>query len=140
MPWELRRVIFTTNDTYDANGEYAFTEKRTYTPIGKIASQTDAVGREVLYTYDGMGNQISRFIPLENRSISTTYDFHNLPIQIVENNSDESITLYNSYDVLGRKIATPDASGFDHEFMSPTYREQLQRHIRNYTNTQGKML
>jgi RHS repeat-associated protein len=98
-------------DTYDANGEYAFTEKRTYTPIGKIASQTDAVGREVLYTYDGIGNEISRSIPLENRSISTTYDFHNLPIQIVENNSDESITLYNSYDVLGRKIATTDRFG-----------------------------
>ena len=98
-------------DTYDANGEYAFTEKRTYNPIGKIASQTDAAGREVLYTYDGIGNEISRFMPLENRSISTTYDFHNLPIQIVENNSDESITLYNSYDVLGRKIATTDRFG-----------------------------
>jgi RHS repeat-associated protein len=98
-------------DTYDANGEYAFTEKRTYTPIGKIASQTDAVGREILYTYDGIGNEISRFMPLENRSISTTYDFHNLPIQTVENNSDESITLYNSYDVLGRKIATTDRFG-----------------------------
>ncbi len=54
-------------DTYDANGEYTFTEKRTYTPIGKISSQTDAVGREVLYTYDGIGNEISRFIPLENQ-------------------------------------------------------------------------
>lgn len=98
-------------DTYDANGEYAFTEKRTYTPIGKIASQTDAVGKEVLYTYDGAGNEISRFMPLENRSISTTYDFHNLPVQIIENNSDESITLYNIYDVLGRKIATTDRFG-----------------------------
>ena len=98
-------------DTYDANGEYAFTEKRTYTSIGKIASQTDAVGREVLYTYDGMGNEISRFILLENRSISKTFDFHNLPIQIVEKSSDESITLYNTYDVLGRKIATMDRFG-----------------------------
>lgn len=98
-------------DTYDANGEYAFTEKRTYTLTGKIASQTDAVGREVLYTYDGVGNEISRCMSLENRSISTTYDFHNLPIQIVEDNSDESITLYNDYDILGRKIATTDRFG-----------------------------
>ena len=50
-------------------------------------------------------------MPLENRSISTTYDFQNLPIQIVENNPDESITLYNTYDVLGRKIATTDRFG-----------------------------
>jgi len=98
-------------ETYDANGEYAFTEKRTYTPIGKVASQTDAVGREVLYTYDGAGNEISRFMSYENRSISTTYDFHNLPIQIIENNSDESITLNNTYDILGRKITTTDRFG-----------------------------
>lgn len=98
-------------DTYDANGEYAFTEKRTYTHLGQIASQTDAVGKEVLYTYDGMGNEVFRFMPLENRSISTSYDFHNLPVQIIENNSDESITLYNTYDVLGRKIATTDRFG-----------------------------
>lgn len=34
----------------------------------------------------------------------------------------------------------PNASAFDHEFMSPTYQERLQRHIKNYLNTQGKML
>src|SRR5690606_22883747 len=33
------------------------------------------------------------------------------PIQIVEKNPDESITLYNHYDVLGRKIATTDRFG-----------------------------
>ena len=34
----------------------------------------------------------------------------------------------------------PDASVFDHEFMSPTYQERLQRHIKNYLNSHGKML
>jgi RHS repeat-associated protein len=98
-------------DTYDANGEYAFTEKRTYTHLGQIASQTDAIGREIFYTYDGIGNEISRFMPLENRFISTTYDFHNKPIQIVEANLEESITIYNTYDVLGRKTASIDRFG-----------------------------
>lgn len=98
-------------DTYDANSEYAFTEKRTYTSTGQIASQTDAVGNEILYTYDGLGNEISRFMPFENRTISTSYDFHNKPVLIVETNSEESITLYNVYDVLGRKIASTDRFG-----------------------------
>lgn len=98
-------------DTYDANGEYAFTEKRTYTYLGQIASQTDAIGREILYTYDGVGNEISCVMPTENRSISTTYDLHNKPTQIVESTSDESINLYNHYDALGRKIATTDRFG-----------------------------
>jgi YD repeat-containing protein len=98
-------------DTYDANGEYAFTEKRTYTPIGQIASQIDAVGREILYTYDEVGNEIFRFMPYENQSITTTYDFHHKPVQIIESNSEESITIYNAYDVLGRKIASTDRFG-----------------------------
>src|SRR5262249_11734072 len=33
-----------------------------------------------------------------------------------------------------------DASAFDHEFMSPTYREVLWQHITNYIITKGKML
>ena len=34
----------------------------------------------------------------------------------------------------------PDAAGFDHEFMSPTYKESLRWHITNYIQTQGKIL
>ena len=34
----------------------------------------------------------------------------------------------------------PEASAFDHEFMSPTYQERLKWHIINYIQTEGKML
>ena len=34
----------------------------------------------------------------------------------------------------------PKASAFDHEFMSPTYQERLQHHIRRYIKSQGKVL
>lgn len=34
----------------------------------------------------------------------------------------------------------PDAPGFDHEFISPTYRERLQQHIINYITNGGKLL
>lgn len=34
----------------------------------------------------------------------------------------------------------PDASRFDHEFMSPTYRVRLRQHIINYIQSQGKEL
>lgn len=37
-------------------------------------------------------------------------------------------------------IPHPNASIFDHEFMSPTYQERLKWHITNYIQTQGKML
>ena len=51
------------------------------------------------------------FCLYENKSISTAYDFHNKPIQIIEMNPEESITIYNTYDVLGRKIASTDRFG-----------------------------
>ena len=34
----------------------------------------------------------------------------------------------------------PDAPLFDHEFMSPTYQESLQYHIKRFTQTQGETL
>ena len=34
----------------------------------------------------------------------------------------------------------PDASFFDHEFMSPTYQRELRKHITNYIKANGKML
>ncbi len=97
--------------TYDSNGQYAFTEKRTYLPTGQIASQIDAIGREVMYEYDALGNQISRFIPHENREIKTKYDFHNQPIQIMEMNPEEEFSLFNAYDILGRKTGSRDRFG-----------------------------
>jgi len=33
-----------------------------------------------------------------------------------------------------------EAAAFDHEFMSPTYREKLQRQIVNYIETRGQIL
>lgn len=96
-------------DTYDANGQYLFTEKRTYNAIGQITSQTDAIGRQSFYTYDQVGNQIS--YTHQNAQINTLYDFHNKPIQITEIYPEEQFSLYNSYDSLGRKISSTDRFG-----------------------------
>jgi len=52
-------------------------------------------------------------------------------------------------DRAGAKMATgtivdlkshPDAPLFDHEFRSPTYRDVLQKHMRNYINSKGQSL
>ena len=34
----------------------------------------------------------------------------------------------------------PNASFFDHSFMSPTYKKDLQRHMLNYIESRGKKL
>ena len=86
-------------------------KQESYNSIGQVVSQIDALGRETLYTYDGVGNQISSVLPYLNKVIITTYDFHNKPIQITEVDDGDQLTLTNSYDILGRKIATTDRYG-----------------------------
>lgn len=95
-------------DTYDANGQYAFSESRTYNSLGQITSQTDASGRKVSYEYDVNGNQILVSYLDQNKFISTVYDFHDQPIEITEITADEQCTIRNSYDILGRKICSTD--------------------------------
>ena len=98
-------------ETYDANGKYAFTERKTYNTFGQVISKSDAGGRETRITYDGIGNQISVSIPHENKFITTTYDFHNQPIEIIEAIAEGQSIVSNTYDVLGRKICSRDRFG-----------------------------
>ncbi|MBA2653427.1 MAG: RHS repeat-associated core domain-containing protein, partial [Tatlockia sp.] len=97
--------------TYDANDQYAFTEKRTYNAIGQVLSQIDATGRESHFGYDGIGNRISVSIPEDEKSITTIFNFHNQPIEITEINAESQFTISNAYDSLGRKICSSDRHG-----------------------------
>ncbi|WP_042282548.1 RHS repeat-associated core domain-containing protein [Candidatus Protochlamydia sp. R18] len=94
--------------TYDANGQYAFTEKRTYNAIGQVLLQIDAVGKESGFGYDGIGNRISVSIPQDGKHITITFDFHNQPTQITEITAEGQFTISNTYDSLGRKICSTD--------------------------------
>ena len=94
--------------TYDANGQYAFTEQRTYNALGLVTSQIDGAGRETSYEYDGLGNQTLVSIPHESRFIITNYDFQNQPIQITEITGEGQFITRNTYDILGRKITSID--------------------------------
>jgi YD repeat-containing protein len=82
-----------------------------YTALGQISSQTDATGREVSYGYDDMGNLTSVSSPHENRYTTTTYDFHNQPIETCEITTEGQFILRASYDLLGRKISSTDRYG-----------------------------
>jgi len=95
--------------TYDANGQYAFTERRTYNVLGQVISQTDAAGRETVYNYDAVGNQT--FIQNENRLTTISYDLQNQPIETTEITAAGQCTTVNSYDILGRKICSTDRFG-----------------------------
>ncbi len=97
--------------TYDANGVYAFTERRAYSSVGQVVTQVDAVGREMRFDYDGIGNQISTSIPQDGRLITTTFNFHNQPIEIKEITAEGQFTVDNTYDAFDRKICSTDRFG-----------------------------
>lgn len=96
-----------TCTTYDANNQYAFIETQAYNHLGQVILKIDRLGKEIAYTYDFLGNQISIACPLENKFTTTVYDFQSQPIEIIE----EQFTLRNSYDLLGRKVSSTDRFG-----------------------------
>lgn len=115
----VKKLAFTYDDqanrltcsTFDANDNYAFTEKKTYNKLGFVTSETDAIGGEVVYNFDDIGNRTSISFPKENKSIVTTYDFNDQPVQIVETNPEGQSTTINQYDCVGRKTCSIDRFG-----------------------------
>lgn len=97
--------------TYDANGQYAFAEKKSYNVLGQVISEIDATGKELLYSYDDLGNQISLSIPSAGKFIETTYDFQNQPIQMSETNAEGLFITSNIFDLLNRKTSSTDRFG-----------------------------
>jgi RHS repeat-associated protein len=94
--------------TYDENGQYAFTESKTYNNLGQVTAQIDAAGREVCYTYDEIGNQTAMTILQESKYITNTYDFQNQKIEVNEITPEGRKIMRNIYDSLNRKICTID--------------------------------
>lgn len=97
--------------TFDANGEFIYIESKEYNEFGKVLSETDRLGNVTSYKYDDLGNQIEQHFLVENRYLTTTYDFHNNPIYIQEVMKDGQWTLSNVYDAKDRKIESTDRFG-----------------------------
>ncbi|MBS0623449.1 MAG: DUF687 family protein [Verrucomicrobia bacterium] len=97
--------------TYDSNGAYAFTVSKTYNHLGQVTSETDPEGKTTSYSYDGVGNQILISIPHENKTIEKHYDYKNNLIQTIESVGNLQKILQDTYDILGRKIASTDQFG-----------------------------
>jgi RHS repeat-associated protein len=97
--------------TYDSNGANAFTIGKTYNHLGQVTSETDPEGKITSYSYDGIGNQILISIPHENKTIEKHYDYKNNLLQTVESAGTLQKTFQNTYDILGRKIASTDQFG-----------------------------
>ena len=112
----VKKVVNTYDDqsnllscsTYDANDQYAFTEKRAYNAIGQLTSHTQP-GSKTSYVYDGVGNRVS--VISEGKHCVTAYDIHNQPISVTEIMDEGQFTVKNTYDSLGRKIVSIDSLG-----------------------------
>lgn len=98
-----------SSETYDADGIYAFTEKKAYNSLGQIISEIDPLEREIRYHYDYIGNPIA--ISCQDELIKNTYDLRNRLIETVTITAEGERILQSSYDSLGRKVASTDCFG-----------------------------
>ncbi len=97
--------------TYDCNGVHAFTVGKTYNHLGQATSETDPEGKITSYSYDGIGNEILVSNLYENKTIEKHYDYKNNLNQTIESAGTLQKTLHNTYDILGRKIASTNQFG-----------------------------
>lgn len=95
--------------TYDANDKYAFTETKAYNSLGQVIAESNAKGLTNHYTYDSSGNQISTL--KDNITTVTRYNLRNQPVEITGSVESEQWATKNTYDLLGRKIASTDRFG-----------------------------
>ena len=99
-------------DVYDSHGNFAYSKSWTYNPMGKITSETDALGQTTIYDYDANGNCIFKKVVNLDFHISFVYDFSNRLIREDEV-YDDGVCLSKtfSYDTRGNKVLSTDIYG-----------------------------
>jgi len=98
-------------DTYDSTDHLAFSERRSYHKLGLVSTEIDRLGHEKIFTYDDCGNTLSLSVPHENKNILYKYDFRNRVLETIETIENHTQVSQNTYDCLGRKIASTDHFG-----------------------------
>lgn len=89
-------------------------------PIGRESYSYNALGQRISqdkdgviehFSYDGVGNQITRFIVQANKTIQMTYDWQDHLIEVCEIQGDSIARTVHTYDSLGCKTSTTDPWG-----------------------------
>lgn len=152
-------------DIYDAEDNYRYTIKKQYSH-GRLISETDPLGYETSYAYDGNGNLLAETHAATGRSIEYGYDLRNRRTHVNETDSSGSrlesaitydgsgykssekdrygnLTLYDN-DSLGRpiRITYPETSNGYHACLAPTYTitYDLFDHPLSTTDPKGQVL
>ena len=71
------------------------TSRYTYDVEGHLLTQTDALGRQTAFTFDGLSQQTSRTLPDTGRKDSTTYDSHGRMKTHTDFNGQISVNIYD---------------------------------------------
>jgi RHS repeat-associated protein len=121
-------------DTYDADGVFRFSLKFAYDNIGRLISQTNAIGQEETFSYDACNNLVSHKPTSERISITNLFDCANRLV-FEQTHGDDGIALETryAYDLKSRKISEEkpfgnttfyryDSAGFLSEKQTGPYR------------------
>lgn len=115
----VKRLVNTFNpqgnllccETYDAKGEYAYSESKNYNCLGLPITELNRLGQQIIHTYDDCGRKMSTTIPHEEKELHYTYDFRDQLIKTVENIGNLTFVTRNTFDLLGRVTSISDHFG-----------------------------
>ncbi|MBF5058597.1 RHS repeat-associated core domain-containing protein [Candidatus Neptunochlamydia vexilliferae] len=96
---------------YDSNGDFAYALIYTYDGRGRLATQTDPLGRERKIDYDANDNPIIDNDPNENFFTQTAFDYSNRPYKAAHINPSATQAVTCQYNHLSQKISTIDNQG-----------------------------
>lgn len=117
-------------DVYDADGAFRYSLKNTYDGLGRLTSESNAMGQMATYTYDAMGNRQTATAPSGKRRSIMHYDFCNR-LKVLEEIGLDQIThtTHYNYDSKHNKIAVKDSFGnatyYDYDFLGRVIRTHL---------------
>lgn len=103
--WKIKEEI------YDSNNEYQFESQWEYNSMGQITKETNPLGHTTIKEYDANGNLIYEYGPKPGNEKVYTHDFANRLIRLEEIDDGVVLTTKHSYDAMGNRTTTEDASG-----------------------------
>ncbi len=127
-----------TQSIYDAKGELRYTLKNTYDSLGRLETETNAIGQVATHTYDGAGNKKTVSAASGKRKSLMEYDCSNRLKEVKEIGLDgiTHITQYK-YDGKHNKTACIDSFGNMTRYVPDPFGNVIETHLPKTLDEQG---
>lgn len=125
-------------DIYDATGSLRYSLKSTYDALGRLLSESNALGQVATYAYDAVGNCITATESSGRRIKTMRYDHSNRLTQVEERGFDAIVrTTHCTYDGKHNKTSEADAFGNTTRYSYDSFGHVLETHLPECLDEKG---